>query len=394
MNILYFLNYYPTKHKIVAHDEMLEMSRRGHHITVIAVWGGEKEKTDELPFEIIYLKNKVFFCVLSGLVLRFPLKTISHLFLLKRYLGFRDSLKYLSAYPKLKKTYPDRIHAHFANNAALKGYLFSKFINATFSCTGHGSELLLYPEPYLKELIINAKPFITISNYNKELLTEKYLLSSDQIVVNYCGIDTDYFSRTDKDKKPNVFTIISVTALKPMKGVIYLIEACKLLKQQNISYNCHIIGGGNDYQSLNDLIHKLNIADSVHLLEAKSQDEIRENLKISDVFVLPSLSEGIPVAVMEAMAMELPVIATNITGLPEIIDDGVNGYLVPPQDPKTLADKITDLYNNTEKRTVFGKAARQTIVEKFNLKTNVAKFENLVINSGSVNPESSFSEYP
>jgi glycosyltransferase involved in cell wall biosynthesis len=82
---------------------------------------------------------------------------------------------------------------------------------------------------------------------------------------------------------------------------------------------------------------------------------------------------------MEAMAMELPVIATNITGLPEIIDDGINGFLVPPRDPQALADKIVDLYNSQSKRTTFGKAARQTIEEKFNLKKNVARFEELLI---------------
>ena len=387
MNLLYFLNFYPTKHKIVAHDEMLEMTRRGHTVTVIAVWGGEKSKINDLPFTVIYLKNKIRIFSITYLLLIHPVKIINHFSVLKKYLGFQDALKYLSSYSAILKNKIDRIHAHFANNAALKAYLLSKFINVPFSCTGHGSELLLYPEPFLKELIINAKPFVTISDYNKRLLTGKYNLSSDQIVVNYCGIDTDYFRRTENPRKPDILALTSVTALKPVKGVSYLIEACQLLKKQDISFKCHIIGGGIDYKSIADLIRKFNIKDSVYLLGIKSQNEIRDYLQSSDLFVLPSISEGIPVAVMEAMAMELPVIAPNITGLPEIIEDGINGYLVPPKNPQALAEKIIDLYNNPKEIIAFGKAARKTIEEKFNLKTNVSTFERLLINSGPVNPE-------
>jgi len=387
MNILYFINYFPTKHKTVALDEMLEMTRRGHTVTVIAVWGGEKSKINDLPFTVIYLKNKIRIFSITYLLLIHPVKIINHFSVLKKYLGFQDALKYLSSYSAILKNKIDRIHAHFANNAALKANLLSKFINVQFSCTGHGSELLLYPEPYLKELITYAKPFITISNYNKKRLTEKYNLSSDQIVVNYCGIDTDYFKKPEKGKKSDNFSILSVTALKKVKGVTYLIEACRLLKDQHIPFKCNIIGGGSEYETLFHLIQESGIEDCTMLLGVKTQSEIWEYLSASDIFVLPSISEGIPVAVMEAMAMELPVIASNITGLPEIIEDGINGYLVPPKNPQALAEKIIDLYNNPKEIIAFGKAARKTIEEKFNLKTNVSTFERLLINSGPVNPE-------
>ncbi|HET55211.1 MAG TPA: colanic acid biosynthesis glycosyltransferase WcaL [Ignavibacteria bacterium] len=378
MHLLYFLNFYPTKHKIVSHDEMLEMSRRGHNITVIAVWGGKKSKINDLPFNVIYLTNKIRIFSITYLLFKQPVKIINHFPILKKYLGFQDALKYLSSYHVILKNKTDRIHAHFANNAALKGYLFSKFTNMPFSCTGHGSELLLYPEPYLKELITNAKPFITISNYNKKRLIEKYNLSSDQIVVNYCGIDTDYFKKPEKREKPDYFSILSVTALKKVKGVTYLIEACRLLKEQYISFTCQIIGGGSEYDSLFNLIQESGIEDCTTLLGIKTQSEIREYLSISDVFVLPSISEGIPVAVMEAMAMEVPVIASNITGLPEIIEDGISGYLVPPKDPQALAGKIIELYKNPGLCEKFGQTARKTVKEKFNLTKNTDNFIKLI----------------
>ena len=377
MNILYFLNFYPTKHKLVAHDEMLEMSRRGHQITVIAVWGGEKEKSKGLPFIVHYVDNKIRLQRIIPLLFQFGNKGLRHFLLLKKHLGFRDSLKFISNYRLFIKVNPDHIHAHFANNAALKGYLLSKFLNVPFSCTGHGSELLLYPEPYLKELILNAHPFITISNYNQKLLSQRYQIPSDTIKVNYCGVDIDYFKRSGFPYSDE-FTLVSVTALREIKGIQYLIEACKILISQIKDYHCIIIGSGEEYEDLMKLVTDYQLENVVRLIGAIEPDAISDYLLKASVFVLPSLSEGIPIAIMEAMAMELPVIATNITGLPEIIDDGVNGYLVPPQDPKALADKIMDLYKNPEKRTVFGKAARRKIEAKFNLKKNVARFEELL----------------
>jgi len=370
MNITYFLNFYPTKHKIVAHDEMIEMSTQGHNITVVAVWGGEKDKIAALPFQVIYLQHKVRWINLFNLLFRNYIKFTKHLLFLKKYLGIRDSLRYFSS-----------IHAHFANNAALKGYLLSKFLNVPFSCTGHGSELLLYPEPYLKKLILNSKPFITISNYNKKLLVEKYSIPEDKIIVNYCGIDTEYFNRYSAFY-PERFTIASVTALKEIKGVKYLINACNIIKKQNVIFTCNIIGGGEDYHALKNYIDDLQLSNDVKLIGEVKQENIRDYLLKASVFVLPSLSEGIPVAVMEAMAMELPVIATNITGLPEIIENGRNGYLVPPTDSNAIADRVLELYHNPELQREIGIDARQAIETKFNLRKNVQRFKDLLNHYG------------
>lgn len=377
MKILYFLNYYPTMHKIVAHDEMMEMSTRGHNITVIAVWGGEKDKIVDLPFQVIYLQPKVRWINLFNLLFRNFIKSTKHLLFLKKYLGIHDSLRYFSSYPDLKLDETDHVHAHFASNAALRGYLASKFYNLPFSCTGHGSELLLYPEPYLKKLILNSKPFITISEYNKKLLIEKYSLPEDKIIVNYCGIDTEYFNR-HISPYPKKFTIVSITALKEIKGVKYLIDACNIIKNKNVIFTCDIIGGGEDYHALKNYIDELQLGDYVKLIGEVNPETIRDYLLKASVFVLPSLSEGIPVAVMEAMAMELPVIATNITGLPEIIKDSISGFLVPPADSDRIAEKINFFYNNPEIIIQMGKCSRKIIIEIFNLKKNVFKFEKLI----------------
>jgi len=367
-------------HKIVAHDEMMEMSTRGHNITVIAVWGGEKDEIATLPFQVIYLQHKVRWINLFNLLFRNFIRSLKHLLFLKKYLGIRDSLRYISSYHDLKLNKADHIHAHFASNAALKGYLASKFYDIPFSCTGHGSELLLYPEPYLKELILNSKPFITISDYNKKLLTEKYSLPENKIIVNYCGVNTEYFT-LHAPFYPEKFTIASITALKEIKGVKYLIDACNILKRQNVIFTCNIIGGGEDYHALKNYIDDLKLGEYVKLIGEVNPKTIRDYLLKASIFVLPSLSEGIPVAVMEAMSMELPVIATNITGLPEIIDDTKSGFLVPPADSYRIAEKINFFYNHPEKIMQMGKYSRKIITGKFNLKKNVERFEKLIQHS-------------
>lgn len=378
MNIAYFINHYPTKHKIVAHDEIIEMTKRGHQVTVIAVWGGEKDKIKNIPFNVTYLSSSIKWKNLLKIFIQFFIRSIKHLNLLKKYLGIQDSLKFFSNYSDISDFENiDHIHAHFANNAALKGFLLSKFLNKPFTCTGHGSDLLVYPKPYLKELILNSKPFITISNYNKNFLIKKYSLKSTDIEVNYCGIDAEYF-KSESTNFIKKFTILSVTALKEVKGVKYLIEACLRMKEMEIDFKCNIIGGGPDFDDLNQMINSYHLNDQVFLLCEKSQEEIKENLSKSQMFALPSISEGIPVAVMEAMSMELPVIATNITGLPEIIENGKNGYLVPPKDATALAEKMIDLINNEEKRIRFGKEARKTVLKKFNLEKNVKRFEKII----------------
>jgi len=118
MKITYFLNFYPTKHKIVAHDEMMEMTKRGHKITVIAAWGGERNLVDNLHFEVIYLENTIIFMLILRLATRYREKIIQHLKLLKKHLGFRDALRYFLSYGKIIKCNPDRIHAHFATKCS------------------------------------------------------------------------------------------------------------------------------------------------------------------------------------------------------------------------------------------------------------------------------------
>ncbi|MBN2280613.1 MAG: glycosyltransferase family 4 protein [Candidatus Marinimicrobia bacterium] len=378
MKITYFTNEFPAVHKVYAENEIHWLQNFGHHIELVAVWGGKKEWADEINFPIIYLERdtthwKEFFKE----IFRHLFKAAAHLFLLFKFLGFKESIKYFSQYHMMNLENTDHIHAHFASNAALRGLLASKYYQIPFTCTGHGTELLLKKAPYLKYLIKQSHQFVTISHYNKEKLISTYKIPEERIHVKYCGVDTEYFKNNDFSRNELPIKLISVTALRKVKGVEYLVQACNLLKFNNIDFQCKIIGTGELKLDIAAQIQKYRLENDIKLMGALTSEEIRDELSKSAVFILPSISEGLPIAVMEAMSMQLAVIASNITGLPELIDNGVDGFLVDPMKPKFIAQKIIDLIHDPMELKNIQIAARRKIQKKFNLKDRVADMEKL-----------------
>ena len=132
---------------------------------------------------------------------------------------------------------------------------------------------------------------------------------------------------------------------------------------------------GKDFEDIKKLVTCLGMEGIINLPGALSHKEIIELYKTADIFVLPSLSEGIPIVIMEAMAMELPVVSTRIAGIPEIVDDRVNGFLVNPKDPEALAKKIEYLIHHPYLREDMGKKGRKIIEEKFDLDKNIRILE-------------------
>ena len=254
----------------------------------------------------------------------------------------------------------------------------SKFLKVPFSCTGHGSEILLYPESYLKELIISSKPFITISKYNKKFLEDNYDIAPDVIKINYVGIYLDKFRPLPNHEKKSVFTILSVTGLIKIKGVNFLINACKLLQVKGLDFQCNIIGTGKLYDDIIGQIINLGLKDRVFLLGEIENNLLLQYYNDSYVFVLPSLSESMGVVNMEALACELPVIATDVRGVSEIVIDGFTGYLVKPANSHEIAEKIEFCYNNPNIVKQLGINGRKHVLKTFNIKKNVQRFEKLL----------------
>ena len=166
---------------------------------------------------------------------------------------------------------------------------------------------------------------------------------------------------------------MSVAQLAPRKGFHVLIEACHYLTQQDVPFRCYIFGEGTERSRLESLIKEYNLGDRILMPGRIHQAELRQFLNRADVFVLPCVrdndgdQDGIPVVLMEAMAMELPVISTSLSGIPELISHERNGLLVPPSDAVALADALQRLKNNRAMRKQLGKLGRETVIGDFNI---------------------------
>jgi colanic acid/amylovoran biosynthesis glycosyltransferase len=206
------------------------------------------------------------------------------------------------------------------------------------------------------------------------------------------GVDCNLFKfkrriYTEKGK----IKLISVARLTEKKGLKYSILALGNLIQQHKNVEYNIVGDGPLKKDLTDLVNKLNLNDNVRLLGQKSQTEVRELLDQSHILIAPSVTakdgdqEGIPVAIMEAMAMGLPVISTLHSGIPELIENNVSGFLVPERDEIALGNAMLHLLNNPHNWGLYGKNGRKRIEEEYEVnklnKKLEANFLKLLTNS-------------
>jgi glycosyltransferase involved in cell wall biosynthesis len=173
------------------------------------------------------------------------------------------------------------------------------------------------------------------------------------------------------------------------KGLVYLLKACRILKEQGCRFNCRVIGGAEEplytryFDNLKQLHEDLALEDCVFFVGAQSFGKVLESYRTADVFVLPCVvaedgSRDItPNALMEAMAMRLPVVSTTVTAIPEIVDDGISGLLVPPGDERVLGAAVIRLSKDPLLRHRLGKNARSKIEAQFDITRNIEKLVHL-----------------
>ncbi|MFC1734851.1 glycosyltransferase family 4 protein [Candidatus Hydrogenedentota bacterium] len=264
------------------------------------------------------------------------------------------------------------VHAHFAFSPATCAMVIARMLDIGFSFTAHALD---YPETQVlrKEKVEAAKFIVSVSEYNRRLMDESVPGSAEKTSIVRCGVDPSEFEPNHVPS--DVFTILSIGRLVPQKCQTYLVEACKALKERGVEFECLIIGDGPDERKLKAMIREYGLEDVVKLRGPAFQEEIRRYYDMADVFVLPSLIEGIPVVYMEAMSKEAPVIATRIAGVPELIENGVSGILVEPRQVGPLADAIFSLVNDSELRKEIGKNARQRVLDEFDIWKSVRKLK-------------------
>ncbi|MBN1573276.1 MAG: glycosyltransferase family 4 protein [Deltaproteobacteria bacterium] len=322
---------------------------------------------------------------LTGRFFGGPFVIRPHFGRMRRYAGWRIAISTIAMARGIKERNAVIIHAHFATGPAASAMVVSELTGIPFAFTGHGYDL--YREPidwgFQAEKCRRAAFVRCISEFNRRHLMGKTGLDGGNFHVVPCGVDTERF-RPDggADSTPDGDRIIlTVAALVPPKGIPFLLKACSSDKVKRLNRKLVIVGDGPMRDLLTREASRLNI--DVEFAGEVKNSEIMEYYRRADLFVLPCITapdghhDGIPVAMMEAMAAGVPVISTNISGIPELVDNEKSGILVGEKDTKALAEAIERLLTDGDLRRRFSVEGRKRVVEKFNIVDVAGRLKNL-----------------
>ena len=272
------------------------------------------------------------------------------------------------------------LHAHFADRAATISLVASRLLGTPYSLSIHAAGDIFVDPVLLREKVMQARHVVTCTAHNRAHVASIVGVdASDMITHVRHGLDlAAYPTGSDPASGPPV--ILSVGQLKQRKGLAQLIRACATLRDRGYGFRCRIVGRGPQYAELQMLIRRLSLGDTVSLCGAFRHEDVVREYRRATMFVLPCIQtgegdvDGIPNVLAEAMALQVPVVSTHLPAIRELISDGANGLLVPPNDEASLADAIALLLDQPDVRTRLGEQGRRTILQTFQLEPNVRAF--------------------
>ncbi len=264
-------------------------------------------------------------------------------------------------------------HAHFATGPASIAMFLGLLTGKPFTVVAHAYDIYL-DRMALGLKLETAEAFVTISNENREWLIHRYGARARNVRVIHCGVDVRSLAGSvvgSQYSGPPL--IVAVGRLASKKGHDTLIRACGALRDQGVAFACQIVGGGDEQAELQGLIAGLGLAQQVRLVGPLPHDQALSLTATASVAALACRQladgdrDGIPVSLMEAMALGVPVVSTRVSGIPELVHDGQNGLLVEQDDHFALADALDALLRDEGRRRALGAAARHTVEEEFDL---------------------------
>jgi colanic acid/amylovoran biosynthesis glycosyltransferase len=283
----------------------------------------------------------------------------------------------------------EHIHVHHGYFSSWIAMVAAHFLRIEFSLTLHGSDLLLHPA-YLDMKLDECKFCVTISEFNKRRILEQYPeIQPDKIIVRRMGVDTVEYPARQIPVEPRLFSLLAVGRLHPVKDHAFLVRACQLLKNRDIPFECVIAGEGPERASIEQLIHDLSLEGDIRLPGHLSGSDLDRCYATATLVVLTSRSEGIPLVLMEAMARGKTVLAPAITGIPELVLHGKNGFLYEPGSLEDFVAQVELIYHSRSPLDSLGKSARKHVLQHFNREKNLAAFCDLLltqVNLGHIRP--------
>jgi len=358
-------------------DHVVGLIKNGFDVTIFTHKKGD----------FSFFKKDIYKYKLNKKIRIYPSKNILRLLLspLKTAKLAKDLLKSNSineAIAKTVYTIPflynnyDIIHFEFGLIGEKMIFLKDYLSKTKFITSFRGRELYYRKRGDYNELFRKCDRFHFISNY---LLNEAANrgLDKNKITIINPAIDAKLFKPSNNKHKNKKLTIISSGRLHWRKGYPYALNAIKILKEKGYKFVYKILGSGDCEEIIKHQILQDNLQDCVKLLGAIPREKVKEELEKADIFLHTAVCEGFANSVLEAQAMKLPVVCSDVGGLKENIDNGKTGFLVPAREPKRIAEKIIYLMKHPKIREKFGEQGRKRVLEKFNLEKQSEEFKKM-----------------
>ena len=399
--IAYILEMYPRSSEIFVLSELLELERQGVDLHVFSL-----ERPDDGVFhaEVSQLHAPVTYLP-EPTLLNLAAFEPAHreLFALDRarYLdvlmaaGGRGCLATLKRFlqagyiaPFLRREGVAHIHAHFASGAAAVALHLHRLTGIPYSFTAHAKDIYgnSVDRGELVQKLHSARFAVTGSDYNRRYLAG--LANGGRLVRIYNGLDLDRFAPNGSTREDPPL-VLAVGRLIETKGFDDLIRACALLLRDDVPFRCQIVGKGELARNLCDLIGEFGLAGFVHLKEPPPREALVDVYSRASVLAAPSLVgsdgslDGLPTGLIEAMTLGVPVVSTDVTGIPELVTDGRTGLVVPERDPAALAAAIRRILEDPELGANLARTARRLVEREFDLGANVAELRDLFAESSA-----------
>jgi len=396
MTVAYLLKMYPRFSETFVLSELLELERQGLRLHVFSL-----KKPDDGVFhaEVAQLRARVTYLPES------PLLDPGAFAAAHRELAATDPRRYgaalaaalrrrrgtaikhflqagiiARALPRLGIAH---VHAHFASGPAAVALHLHRLTGISYSITAHAKDIYIdgIDEAMLAAKLGSARFAVTVSDYNRAHLSR--LVSGDRVVRIYNGLDLERFSPNgaQPDDPP---LVLAVGRLIEKKGFEDLVRACALLRDSGHRFRCTIAGKGQLARQLRALVRRHGLAGIVDLPGPLPRERVLALYRRASVVVAPCVvgadgnRDGLPTVLIEAMALGVPVVATAVTGIPELIEDGRTGLLVPQHDPPAIAGAIKRTLADREAASDRARAARQRVEREFDVHRNVAQLRALL----------------
>ena len=397
LRVLYLVSLFPCWSETFIVREIHALARQGVDIRIVSLKPHSEPMVQPdakvLLDRVIYPPSSPTGSLRAALpqVLKHPVKSVAELWPLVRSLWRRPAelaksviswWRTLAVMAEVQRFAPQHLHAHWATYPSTAARILAGRIGRPWSFTGHAHDIFVHDQD-LSGKLAQADFSVTISEYNRRQLSAR--LPSElhnRLAVIHCGVLPADLPFTAESREPAY--IVGVGRLDPIKGFIHLVKACALLQERGIDFRCDIIGDGPLRDELQQAINQAGLSERVRLTGALPQQDVRQRINRATMFVLPSVlladgnADGIPVALMEAMACGATAISTRVSGIPELIHHEENGLLVSPGDAAELADAMARLLGDAPLRTRLAEAARRTIVQDFDADIEAGKLLALI----------------